>query len=555
MKKIIGGLLAVIILAVVAIYVKYKLLGPGEESVAWVQNLAIDPATFQVTNPGAKLEVLSTPQGWKPETHESFWHKDQGSLLAPYDIFISLNVANGDERFISAHNMARLRYISTAPSSDNPDVLPIGFAKTEKKWKGEIYAGMTCAACHSGMITYQGKAMFIDGAPTQADFQTMTVELSKALTFAYENQEAFDALADRMDIGGSVAKQELRQRVEKAALAMAERVELNRTSSRYGFGRVDAVGQIYNSVAAVNLGIPQNRSEPSAPVSYPFIWGTGQSDVVQWTGFAPNYVPGGILIRNAGEVLGVFGGIDVPKDGEKKWLKKGFKSSINIANLGTIEDWVNKLEPPAWPTGILGPIDIKLAAAGQVLYETHCQECHQIVTPYQTYVSHLSQVSEIKTDPKAEQKTLETAINQQGEEQAKLDILVQQTVGAIVNQPLKSIKATFDGGIIDKFGEKGTTTYKGRPLNGIWATAPYLHNGSVPTLDDLLKSSEDRPKTFTLGSWEYDPVKVGHAPFSGADAFTFDTRLPGNSNAGHDYGEEGFTDNERKALVEFLKTL
>jgi mono/diheme cytochrome c family protein len=92
--------------------------------------------------------------------------------------------------------------------------------------------------------------------------------------------------------------------------------------------------------------------------------------------------------------------------------------------------------------------------------------------------------------------------------------------------------------------------YKGRPLNGIWATAPYLHNGSVPNLDELLKPTAKRIKKFRLGSREFDPVKVG---FVSEGNFEFDTSLKGNSNAGHEYGE--FGELERRQLIEYMKSL
>lgn len=94
--------------------------------------------------------------------------------------------------------------------------------------------------------------------------------------------------------------------------------------------------------------------------------------------------------------------------------------------------------------------------------------------------------------------------------------------------------------------------YKARPLNGIWATAPYLHNGSVPNLDELLKAPEKRAKSFKVGSREFDPVNVGFVTNEGQ--FTFDTSLHGNSNAGHKYAKE-LSDDERKQLIEYLKTL
>jgi hypothetical protein len=95
--------------------------------------------------------------------------------------------------------------------------------------------------------------------------------------------------------------------------------------------------------------------------------------------------------------------------------------------------------------------------------------------------------------------------------------------------------------------------YKARPLNGTWASAPYLHNGSVPSLYDLLLPPEQRPRTFAVGRLEYDPKKVGYV-YDGQEPFVLDTAVKGNSNLGHEYGTT-LSDDERWALVEYLKTL
>ena len=98
-----------------------------------------------------------------------------------------------------------------------------------------------------------------------------------------------------------------------------------------------------------------------------------------------------------------------------------------------------------------------------------------------------------------------------------------------------------------------TQGYAPRPLTAIWSTPPYLHNGSVPTLDDLLKPAAQRPKSFPLGHQEYDPVKLGYTTDVAMPAFVFDTTQPGNSNAGHAYGVD-LKDDDRRALLEYLKT-
>jgi hypothetical protein len=97
------------------------------------------------------------------------------------------------------------------------------------------------------------------------------------------------------------------------------------------------------------------------------------------------------------------------------------------------------------------------------------------------------------------------------------------------------------------------------PLDGLWARAPYLHNGSVPTLGDLLIKPAERPKKFFRGDDEYDPVKVGFRSDrprcdDGRKLFEFRTDLPGNNNSGHDYGTDLSAD-AKKALLEYLKML
>ena len=98
--------------------------------------------------------------------------------------------------------------------------------------------------------------------------------------------------------------------------------------------------------------------------------------------------------------------------------------------------------------------------------------------------------------------------------------------------------------------------YKGRPLDGIWATAPYLHNGSVASLYEILLPAADRLQRFHVGSQELDPVNVGFVTTAVPGSTELDTALPGNSNAGHDtYGNASFTEAQRRALVEYMKTL
>ena len=106
-----------------------------------------------------------------------------------------------------------------------------------------------------------------------------------------------------------------------------------------------------------------------------------------------------------------------------------------------------------------------------------------------------------------------------------------------------------------------TDGYSNHPLDGIWARSPYLHNGSVPTLRDLLEPAEKRPSQWYRGSDLFDFEKVGYrsdgAAASTGSLFYYDTTLPGNSNRGHEgaiYGTE-LDDVSKAAIVEYMKTL
>jgi hypothetical protein len=111
---------------------------------------------------------------------------------------------------------------------------------------------------------------------------------------------------------------------------------------------------------------------------------------------------------------------------------------------------------------------------------------------------------------------------------------------------------------------RGEMKYKVRPLNGVWATPPYLHNASVPSVYALLSPVAERPKKFWLGNREYDPVNLGYKTDYLPNGFEFDTSIRGNSNKGHEFsdtpgdgviGKKKLAPEERKALIEYLKTL
>ena len=577
-----------------------------------------------------KLRIVNLEQGWTLDTQQAFYFTDQGSRILPYKWFLVLEQASNEKLFRNDENINSYRYLPSKANSWNPDGLPVGFVKNTDTQNNQEWMGFTCAACHTGQIQYKDIEMRIEGGPTLADFEAFNEDLVAALSATYQEQAKFDRFSRKVLGFEATANQvsNLRQALLKQTEVLETRNLVNRPNDqqpRYGFSRLDAIGAIFNQILANFNGLPTEGRAADAPVSYPFLWGTHQSDVVQWPGFAPNGPASiGALIRNGGEVLGVYGQLNIPDNANIKH----YSSSLDIPNLGELEKWVAELRSPAWPSEYLPPIDPVVAAKGQLHFEKHCVACHQIVDRAdegKMYKAVLTPLSDVGTDPTeltnmlqlrpagkfAGRKEFVLAGPVIGEQTSGLEPLVNAVVGSLLEHPVESLKAAlieFEGGLIageandgisangdssdnkalpqelinaiSKFSEmynhakskKAETNsesdsqtapanpavYKARPLNGIWATAPYLHNGSVPNLYELLQPAANRSKEFYLGSREYDPVNVGYdiqASSEYPNAFKLDTTLKGNSNSGHEYGTTELSEAEKLELLEYLKTL
>lgn len=213
-----------------------------------------------------------------------------------------------------------------------------------------------------------------------------------------------------------------------------------------------------------------------------------------------------------------------------------------IPTMREMLSWLSTYRPPAFP----GPIDTVLANEGAVLFQRHCATCHgsyassgPLPRMIERYPNRLVPIERIGTDP--------------------LRLLLADSLSgeAIRRSP-------FDRHLEAESG----TAYVPPILNGIWATAPYLHNGSVPTVWDLL-SPDTRPERFMVGGHMLDYAKLGVALVPGADGVfeypvgyqavsrseLYDTRMKGRGNGGHRSPGESLTEGERRRIIEYLKTL
>ncbi len=537
-------------------------------------------------------------QGWSNADRQWFYTTTQGSQLIPYDWFLAVEQAENEDAFRSDANINRYRYLTNvATSYYNPDGLPVGMTRYEDP-TGEAWVGFTCAACHTAQIEYKGSKMRIDGAPALADHTGFHDGLIAALDKTGTEDAKFDRFAAKVlgEAPDDTARGTLRDRVVELTAELKAWQARSHSPVAYGNARVDAFGIILNEVSGTALGLPENYRAPDAPVSYPFLWDTPQHDFVQWNGIARNGVLGS-LGRNVGEVLGVFGRVKVKKS------RFGYPSSANTRNLRDMEDHIKQLYSPKWPE-TLPPVDAQMAAAGEVHYNKYCSGCHVVLgdaertDPKRQITAKMAKVSKLGTDPRMATNFIQRKAKTGRLKGAKTKVIVgrsrlgaEEPAGALLSHVVKgviirrvvdrvsgptvegvenikvsekSLQAALSG--LAPEGEPSVETvqmnkdspllaYKARPLNGIWATAPFLHNGSVPNLFQLLLPSEQRVTSFAVGSREFDPVNVGFESAPSTADFLFDTSLLGNSNAGHEYGTGKLSDAERWELVEYMKTL
>ncbi|MBR1146629.1 di-heme-cytochrome C peroxidase [Bradyrhizobium sp. AUGA SZCCT0431] len=558
-------------------------------------------------------------QGIAKERLSWFYHADQGTRTfgMPYEWFMALEqptipwlVFTDAGPFNDPAYLDRYGFIpdTIVPSKK---ALPIGIAQggpmldpSGAPWRNPrskqdmTGVGLTCAACHTGRFTYKDTAVIVDGGPALTDLFKLKQGMGVALLFTRLIPTRFDRFAERiLGPDSAVADREiLKYQIDqvltqlKAVKNLEEAVASQ--SVLEGYGRLDALNRIGNQVFSIDLKKPENYAGSSAPVHYPRIWNTPWFDWVQYNGSIMQP-----MVRNAGESLGVSAELNLldPSKGL-------FKSSVNVDSLNEMEQMIagnppslekgfSGLKSPRWPSDILPPIDEKLAAQGGELYKVHCQECHRPPVSTKAFFDFNNKdwwtkneigqpilkienipIEHIGTDPAqaADMINRRVAIPphlgiDKSDFADALRLLVAKTVNVIYDQRKLDDKQrnAMNGNMPNEI--LGELVYKVRPLNGVWATPPYLHNGSVPNVYALLSPVDERPKKFYLGNREYDPVNLGYKYDKLTNGFEFDTSIRGNWNTGHEFADKPpktkgvigkkLAPDERKAIIEYLKTL
>jgi mono/diheme cytochrome c family protein len=380
--------------------------------------------------------------------------------------------------------------------------MPIGFTK---EVIGFPRVGINCAACHTGTFraTAHEKPSFILAAPsTKFDSQAYVRFL-----FACANDPRFDADTIMTQLNYDVKLALIDRLLYRYAIIPFTKKSLKKQEQSYAFmrsrpnwgpGRTDM-----NPFKLRVMGLPDDGSVGSTDIMAIWNQKAREGTFRHSDGLNTTLVE---AVRSAALASGAN------------------RSSIDIPSLDRIQTFITNLAPPKYPF----LYDQELASKGGEIFEANCASCHVLgrgqtgkVIPY----------TETGTDPNRADHWTKTAAD-------------------AFNEYAKGYPWKFNN-FCDSDG------YVALPMEGVWARAPYLHNGSVPTLADLLNAPAARPAVFYRGYDVYDQERVGFV-HEGPDAervgYRFNTAERGNSNAGHTHGTQ-LSPDDKRALIEFLKTL
>jgi mono/diheme cytochrome c family protein len=397
--------------------------------------------------------------------------------------------------------------------------LPIGVSRRRRLGIDQV--GLNCATCHTGTLRDAPDAAprIVLGMPShQLDLQAF---VQFVLDCTLDNRLTTDNIRGRLPKSGgpslferALLRAGLVDRLKIQTLALRNRIApiLSDRLPRWGRGRVDT----FNPYKAIQFNwsldaLPE--SERMGAADYPSLWNQAPREGMHlhWDGDNDS-----VDERNLSASLGA--GVT--------------PVTVDHAALKRVRDWIWKLPPPKYPYAI----DAALSSQGAAVYAQRCLQCHadhrfRDGVKTGTRVGQVEDADQIGTDRhRLDSYTAEFATNQ---------------YGLYPDSPYRFTHF------------RKTAGYANQPLDAIWARAPYLHNGSVPTLRDLLEDPANRPAVFYRGHDLFDRERVGFVstvPAAGGQTFfRYDTTVPGNSRDGHLYGTT-LSDADKRAIVEYLKT-
>ena len=396
--------------------------------------------------------------------------------------------------------------------------MPVGLSRVTL---GVPRVGINCAMCHTATVRLRpdGLPTIVPAAPSH---QTAPQQYMRFLMDAAADPR-FTASNILAEISKNYRLSPMERLAYRVALVPATRRRLLRlreqstwmqTRTEWGRGRIDH----FNPIKFHTLRQPIDETVGNADMGP--LWNLetrrNQSYAYHWDGLSTD-------LREVVLSSAIISGAD------RTWIDRDFArwertDPREMSSLRRVTNYISSLQPPKYPF----PIDQPLAAAGAGVFSTECASCH---APENRRFGQVIPVAEVGTD------------------RHRLDTWTKSAAAAY---------NAFGEGRDWAFSSFRTTDgYVAVSLDGLWLRGPYLHNGSVPTLVDLLEPAERRPARFWRGHDLIDADKVGFVS-DGADAqrvgTPYDTSKPGNSNAGHLYGTS-LPPDVKRALLEYLKTL
>jgi len=394
--------------------------------------------------------------------------------------------------------------------------LPVGMSKRRHMGIDRVF--LNCAVCHTATVRTAPDAqpMLVAGMPAN---QLNLMGFQKFVEACVNDRRFTPAqvvprIAEKAGNLGLLDKHVVYPLavflMKDGVAGLTGRLRFIHTQSDWGPGRVDT----FNSAKAI-FGVPFEqlpKAELVGVSDFPAIWNQAKKQGMQlhWDGNNSR-----VEERN---LSAAFGTGATPK-------------LIDHTAISRIEAWIATATPPAFDKHF--PIDATRAARGKTIYEARCAACHgKSGSDFAgEYVGKVTPIAAIGTDRgRLDSYTLQLAQNQ------------GMLYSAVPERRFSHFRKTWG--------------YANAPLDGLWLRAPYLHNGSVPTLWDLLQPASQRPKVFWRGNDLYDDEHLGFVAAEAPGLFRFDTGIPGNGNAGHEGPAYGTTlaVADKWALLEYLKT-
>lgn len=529
-------------------------------------------------------------QGWDDETRGRMYHLSEGSRIIPYEWFMALEIPSGlleGRAFASSLNLRSYGFVRDEVRDNNPDALPVGFARYDSD------LGVTCTACHTSEMQIGEVPVRLDGSSMRADFGRFIADLHEAVAATYDDPDELIAFVERVH-GADGDLADFANTADDVLAWLTEmdfRLSFSEGAILPGPGRLDGIGIANNETLCIDFDLPEACDTFNAPSVPGFVWGVGELAWVQSNGSVHSSIG-----RNVAQAMGTFGESSLEED---YFGIGGASADLPMYNLVELDEGFTELRAPNWNdpalADLLPELDDAAVERGRILYEDTCAGCHFSRTEgpfmdYNRYDRRFVEVpfiplEEIGTDPSwlndlLDEETFahpdfideldgqyvdafgtddpDVAVNAATLREMVIQAAVENFVLGNPVSLLRFGRERFEGGRETGVNRETVRGYRAQPLEGVVFTGPFLHNGSVRTLEDLLLPSEQRDPVFWTGGNSFDPIALGFVTVPGEpNSYEFDANLDGNSNRGHEGAEYGTTlpAESRSDLLEYLRSL